>query len=132
MNGVQDQTDVHEAAWPETMARVGNRCAQANSSSRILDCIAEKGQLTDHRRVRFVWQTNFGSKFIRPHLLLNFRQTVLRDSEVRIDWVQPLDYQQSILGWRRTASGSAVCRRTAGVNNIANISQALTGASVNR
>src|SRR5262245_46733321 len=132
MNRVQDQTDVYEASWPETMARVGNRCAQANSARRILDCIAEKGQLTDHRRVRFVWQANFGSKFIRPHLLLNFRQAVLRDCEVRIDWIQSLDYQQSILGRRRTTSRSVVCCRTAGVNNVADINQALTSASVKR
>src|SRR3989442_4493735 len=60
MDRAQHETNVYKAAWPETMSRVRNSCAEINRTGRVLNGVVQKCKLSgDHLSVR-IGQANFG------------------------------------------------------------------------
>src|SRR5260370_28184788 len=128
MNRAQHQTDVNEAAWPQTMIRIRNRGAQIHSPGRVLDGIIKKRELTNNRIIRSIRQTHLSLESAGAHLLLHVSQAVLGNSKVGVDRIQTLGHQQGVAVTRRSIGRTATTRaRAAGSYDIAAVDEALAG-----
>ncbi len=130
MDRIQDETNVNETSRPELMSNIWNRRAKGYLAGRILDRIVEERELTDDRFSARLGKTNLGSERALAHLLLHCSQTVLRDREVSVDRIQPLNHQQRI-----AVAGIAIRTAvawTARIDDVTNVHQPLSGPAVNR
>src|SRR5260370_35937620 len=103
------------------------------STIRILDGIIWKRELTNNRNIRSIRHTNRSLESGGAHLLLHVSEAVLRNSEVGVDRIQPLDPQQGVAVTRRSIGRTATtAARAAGIYDIADINEALAGAAGDR
>src|SRR5258708_19062023 len=91
----QDELYVHELSRPEMVVRVVDGGPQVDCAAAVLHRVVKEFNSANSRCTFLVRRKpNQRLQTTACHLLLDFGKIALRDGEVRIDWVQPLNGKQ--------------------------------------